>query len=111
MSDGLKVNTHGDGAFDPSWTILRDGGLSGPAEASDRVLPNNARRGGARTPDRGDDGEHRFQLEPLGPERTRFIQSERFSGVLVALSGGALTKTERGFEQMNDAPKRRVEGR
>jgi hypothetical protein len=55
------------------------------------------------------DGEHRFQLEPLDGDRTRFIQSERFSGVLVSLSGNALAKTERGFEEMNEALKRRVE--
>jgi hypothetical protein len=55
------------------------------------------------------DGEHRFQLEPLDGGRTRFTQSERFTGVLVGLSGKALAKTERGFEEMNEALERRAE--
>jgi hypothetical protein len=55
------------------------------------------------------DGEQRLALEPLEGERSRFIQSERFSGLLVGLLTGTLTATERGFEQMNKALKRRVE--
>ena len=31
------------------------------------------------------DGEHRLALEPLADARSRFIQSERFSGLLVGL--------------------------
>jgi hypothetical protein len=41
--------------------------------------------------------------------RSRFVQSERFSGVLVAFVKGTLAKTEAGFEQMNTALKARVE--
>lgn len=55
------------------------------------------------------DGEHRLALEPLEGGRSRFIQSERFSGLLVGLVTGTLAATERGFEQMNGALKRRVE--
>ena len=55
------------------------------------------------------DGEHRFALEPLDAGRTRFTQSERFRGILVPLTGKVLEKTRRGFEEMNDALKRRVE--
>ena len=55
------------------------------------------------------DGEHRLALEPLEGGRSRFIQSERFSGLLVGLLGGTLAATERGFEQMNEALKRRLE--
>ena len=55
------------------------------------------------------DGEHRLALEPLAGGRSRFIQSERFSGLLVGLLGGTLAATERGFQQMNEALKRRVE--
>jgi hypothetical protein len=55
------------------------------------------------------DGEHRFELRPAGEGRTRFVQSERFSGILVGLLGRALGRTEAGFHAMNDALKRRVE--
>ena len=57
------------------------------------------------------DGEHRFLIEPLDGGRSRFIQSERFSGVLVRLLAGTLRKTAAGFEQMNVALKREVEAR
>ncbi len=57
------------------------------------------------------DGEHRFRLEPLPGGGTRFVQSERFSGILVRLVGSTLRRTELGFEQMNEALKRRVEAR
>ena len=55
------------------------------------------------------DGEHSLRIEPLDGGRSRFVQSERFSGVLVGLVKGTLAKTEAGFEQMNTALKRRVE--
>ena len=55
------------------------------------------------------DGEPRLALEPLEGGRSRFIQSERSSGLLVGLLKGTLTATERGFEQMNEAFKRRLE--
>ena len=55
------------------------------------------------------DGEHRLALEPLEGGRSKFIQSERVSGLLVGLLGGTLAATERGFEQMNEALKRRLE--
>jgi hypothetical protein len=57
------------------------------------------------------DGEHSFLLEPLAGGRTRFTQSERFSGVLVRLLAKTLDKTQLGFEQMNDALKLQVETR
>ena len=56
------------------------------------------------------DGEHRLALEPLEDGRSRFTQSERFSGLLGGLLGRALNATERGFNQMNEALKRRAEG-
>lgn len=55
------------------------------------------------------DGEHRFRLEPVADGRVRFVQSERFSGVLVPVFGRMLAKTESGFEQMNRALKQRAE--
>ena len=57
------------------------------------------------------DGEHSFQLEPLPDGRTRFVQSERFSGLLVGLVRRTLRQTVLGFEQMNDALRQRAEGR
>jgi hypothetical protein len=55
------------------------------------------------------DGEHAFVLESLPGGRTRFTQSETFSGVLVRALGGTLAKTEEGFRQMNEALRERVE--
>ncbi len=56
------------------------------------------------------DGEHRFQIEPLGEHRVRFVQSEVFSGLLVPLLWNSLdTKTRQGFEEMNQALKLQAE--
>jgi hypothetical protein len=55
------------------------------------------------------DGEHSFEIEPLGDGRSRFTQAERFSGLLVRPFGGTLEKTQRGFEAMNRALKARAE--
>ena len=55
------------------------------------------------------DGEHALTIEPLGEGRTRFVQSERFTGLLVPVTSGVLDKTARGFEQMNQALKERAE--
>jgi hypothetical protein len=55
------------------------------------------------------DGEHFFRLEARGPERTRFVQGENFSGVLVRFAGRTITRAARGFVYMNEALKRRVE--
>jgi hypothetical protein len=56
------------------------------------------------------DGEHRFVLEPLGPERVRLVHSERFRGVLVPLLWRSVAgRTRDGFEQMNRALKERAE--
>jgi len=55
------------------------------------------------------DGEHSLHIEPLGEQRVRFVQSERFIGALVPLFGKILLATERGFKEMNEALKRRAE--
>ena len=55
------------------------------------------------------DGEHSLLIEPREGGRSRFVQSERFSGFLVGFVKGTLAKTEGGFEQMNAALKARVE--
>ncbi len=56
------------------------------------------------------DGEHTFEIEPLGRGRVRFVQREAFRGVLVPLLWPMLEESTRaGFEAMNAALKRRAE--
>jgi hypothetical protein len=56
------------------------------------------------------DGEHAFTIEDLGANRVRFVQRERFRGILVPLLWRSLVRdTRRGFEDMNRALKRLVE--
>jgi hypothetical protein len=56
------------------------------------------------------DGRHSLKVEPLGPNRSRFTQYERFTGVLVPFLRGTIRATRHGFEAMNRALKARVEG-
>lgn len=56
-------------------------------------------------------GDHAILLEPLPGGRTRFRQRERFRGPMVLLMRGMFEPTEQGYHQMNEALKRRVEGR
>jgi hypothetical protein len=57
------------------------------------------------------DAEHAFTIEDLGGDRVRFVQRERFRGALVPLLWWSLERDiRRGFEDMNRALKRRVEG-
>ena len=51
------------------------------------------------------DGAHRFELQPIdGGARTRFVQSERFRGILLPLvRRSILPATLSGFEAMNQA--------
>lgn len=55
------------------------------------------------------DGEHIFEIEPLGPARVRFIQREQFNGILVPLFN--FDSTRNGFERMNQALKARAEAK
>lgn len=56
------------------------------------------------------DGEHGFRLEPLAPDRVRFVQDERFSGLLAPLVLPFFARgTQQGFEEMNRALKIRAE--
>jgi hypothetical protein len=56
------------------------------------------------------DGAHRFELQPIdGGSRTRFVQSERFRGILLSLvRRSILPATLAGFEAMNRALAERV---
>lgn len=56
------------------------------------------------------DGVHRLGIEPLDAVRTRFVQTENFSGALEPVLGDYISrKAEKGFTLMNEALKRRVE--
>ncbi len=62
------------------------------------------------------DGEHIFEIEPLGETepagegRVRFVQRERFRGLLVPLLWGRMeASTRQGFHAMNAALKERAE--
>lgn len=56
------------------------------------------------------DGEHAFIIEPLGADRVRFRQQERFRGVLVPLLLAMIGKqTVASFETANRALKARAE--
>ncbi len=56
------------------------------------------------------DGEHIFEIEELGEKRVRFVQRERFRGILVPLLRRSLDRdAKRGFEEMNQALRTRVE--
>jgi hypothetical protein len=55
------------------------------------------------------DGEHFLRVIELDSQRTRFIQGENFSGVLLRFSGRTITQVARGFDYMNEALKRRAE--
>jgi hypothetical protein len=58
------------------------------------------------------DGEHEFLLEPDGPNNTRFLQIERFDGLLVVPFWKQISPaTSRGFREMNQALKARAESR
>ncbi len=56
------------------------------------------------------DGEHRFRIEPLGTDHVRFVQEERFTGLLAPLVFRFIERgTRQGFEAMNQALKARAE--
>jgi hypothetical protein len=56
------------------------------------------------------DGEHVFLLEPVDGGKTRFVQRERFTGLLTPLILAMIRQsTLRGFEAMNQALKQRAE--
>ncbi len=55
------------------------------------------------------DGEHYFLIETVADDRVRFIQGERFRGILVPFFGSVINNAAQGFEEMNEALKKRVE--
>jgi hypothetical protein len=56
------------------------------------------------------DGEHYFRIEEVSEEKVRFIQGEQFRGILVPLLWGSIgSGTEKGFQAMNEALKKKTE--
>ncbi|MTI33581.1 SRPBCC domain-containing protein [Xanthovirga aplysinae] len=56
------------------------------------------------------DGEHYFQLIPIGPNQTRLIHGENFSGILANILLKIIGRgTLKGFKAMNSALKEKVE--
>ncbi|WP_227356967.1 SRPBCC domain-containing protein [Haladaptatus salinisoli] len=55
------------------------------------------------------EGQHAFELEPLGEDRTRFVNRERLSGLLVPVV--VPDDARRGYEAMNRALSERAERR
>jgi hypothetical protein len=56
------------------------------------------------------DGEHIFEIDPLGENSVRFAQREQFRGLLVPLLWHVMeTKTHQGFNEMNAALKKEAE--
>lgn len=76
-----------------------------------RVVPNRELRWLGHLFVRGlFDGEHRFEVESLGDDRSRFVQSEQFSGLLVRpILRFVGDDTEANFEAVNQALKARAE--
>jgi hypothetical protein len=55
------------------------------------------------------DGRHALSVEPLGETRSRFTTHEEVSGLLVPVLGTVMRASQKGFEQMATAVRRRVE--
>ena len=57
-------------------------------------------------------GDHSFAIEPVDATHVRFVQRERFSGLLPWLGARLLAReTQRGFDAMNRALEARAEQR
>jgi hypothetical protein len=57
------------------------------------------------------DGEHFLRLEARGTGQTRVVHGEDFSGIFLRFLLPKVTEAARGFVYMNQALKRRVEGK
>jgi hypothetical protein len=55
------------------------------------------------------DGEHHLLIHGMSTDRVSFVQEEVFKGVLIPFTGKMLDSTRQGFEQMNEALKKRAE--
>jgi len=57
------------------------------------------------------DGEHALIIEPSSEGSVKFIQREKFTGLLVPFTHSLLRDTQRGFEEMNKVLKQQAEHR
>ena len=57
------------------------------------------------------DGEHHFLIHEKSAETVTFVQEEVFKGILVPFTGKLLEGTKQGFDDMNEALKKRAEAR
>ena len=55
------------------------------------------------------DGEHSLVIEPAKQGWVKFVQREKFVGLLVPFAGSIIKDTQRGFEEMNSALKQQAE--
>lgn len=55
-------------------------------------------------------GEHTLTIEQLDGNRVRLANNEIFGGLLSSFFGGSIEDIKAGFEQMNQALKKRAEG-
>jgi hypothetical protein len=58
------------------------------------------------------DGEHLFEINPVGKDKIHFVQREYFSGILVPLTWKSFLNTylRQGFEELNQSLKKIAEG-
>lgn len=54
-------------------------------------------------------GDHVHEIEDLGEGRSRYTQTEKFTGLLSGFAGKTIARTQEGFEAMNLALKQRCE--
>ena len=55
------------------------------------------------------DGEHALVIEPFSENSVKFIQREKFTGLLIPFARNTLRDAQRGFEEMNRALKLKAE--
>lgn len=55
------------------------------------------------------DGRHALLVEPLGDGRSRFTTHEDVTGILLPVLGKAMRASQKGFEEMSRALKKRAE--
>jgi hypothetical protein len=74
------------------------------------VVPNRELRWLGKVGIRGlFDGEHIFELIPMGSQSTRFVQRERFRGIFLPFLARRLERdVRRGFDEMNRALRERA---